>query len=140
MDGRQRWPDRRALVVIVTSRAVQHFYVGGLAITYLWSSPRSQVSYGLLGAVLTAAGLLGGLLQGAAGLIRRVSAGVPVQVWRSHQARMARAVVVGSLGWTSGRLGSINSPPTGTWRSRRLPSSACFFARDHSRLVHECDR
>ena len=59
---------------MVASHAVQHFYVGGLAITYPLVVDAFHVSYGLLGAVLTAAGLLGGLLQGAAGLIQRVPA------------------------------------------------------------------
>ncbi len=59
---------------MVTSHAVQHFYVGGLAITYPLVVATFHVSYGVLGLVLTAAGLLGGLLQGAAGLLRRMSA------------------------------------------------------------------
>lgn len=74
MAGRRRRQDRRALAVMVTSHAVQHFYVGGLAVTYPLVVATFHVSYGLLGVVLTAAGLLGGLLQGAAGLVRRVSA------------------------------------------------------------------
>lgn len=59
---------------MVASHAVQHFYVGGLAITYPLAVAAFHVSYGLLGVVLTAAGLMGGLLQGAAGLLRRLPA------------------------------------------------------------------
>lgn len=70
-DGRT---DRTALVVMATSHAVQHFYVGGLALIYPLVVSAFHLSYGLLGAVLTAAGLVGGLLQGAAGLLKRSSA------------------------------------------------------------------
>jgi MFS family permease len=62
------------LPLVVLSHAVQHFYVGGLALTYPLVVSAFHVSYGVLGAVLTAAGLAGGLLQGAAGLVRRLSA------------------------------------------------------------------
>jgi MFS family permease len=69
-----RGEDRSALSLMVTSHAVQHFYVGGLALVYPFVVESFHVSYALLGAVLTAAGLAGGLLQGVAGLVRRVSA------------------------------------------------------------------
>ncbi|HUZ76770.1 MAG TPA: MFS transporter [Chloroflexota bacterium] len=66
--------DRTALSVMVTSHAVQHFYVAGLALTYPLVVDTFHISYGVLGAVLAIAGLVGGLLQGAAGLMSRVSA------------------------------------------------------------------
>lgn len=69
--GPERW---RALGVTVASHAVQHFYVGGLALTYPLVVVAFHTSYGALGVVLTIAGVLGGLLQGAAGMLRRVSA------------------------------------------------------------------
>lgn len=59
---------------MVASHAVQHFYVGGLAVTYPLVVAAFHISYGVLGAVLTAAGLAGGLLQGAAGLVQRLPA------------------------------------------------------------------
>lgn len=70
----ERRTDLRALSVMVTSHAVQHLYVGGLALAYPLVVSEFHVSYELLGAWLTAAGVVGGLLQGAAGLVRRSSA------------------------------------------------------------------
>ncbi|MGE5132459.1 MAG: MFS transporter [Gemmatimonadota bacterium] len=93
-DRRQRWRDRRALTAMVTSHAVQHFYVGGLAVTYPLVVAAFHVSYGVLGAVLTAAGLLGGLLQGAAGLLRRVSARA---VLTAQNITLAAATALGAV-------------------------------------------
>lgn len=56
------------------AHGIQHFYVAGLAVTYPFVVAQFHVSYALLGLWLFAAGLLGGLLQAAAGLLRRVSA------------------------------------------------------------------
>lgn len=66
--------DRRALAVMSVAHGIQHFYVGGLAVSYPFVVAQFHVSYAVLGVVLTAAGLLGGFLQGSAGLLRRVSA------------------------------------------------------------------
>jgi MFS family permease len=79
---------------MVTSHAVQHFYVGGLAITYPLVVTAFHVSYGLLGVVLTVAGLLGGLLQGTAGLIRRMSART---VLTAQNLVLAAATVLGAV-------------------------------------------
>ncbi len=79
---------------MVTSHAVQHFYVGGLAVTYPLAVAAFHVSYGVLGAVLTAAGLLGGLLQGAAGMLRRVSARV---VLTAQNLTLAAATTLGAV-------------------------------------------
>ncbi len=56
------------------AHGVQHFYVAGLAVTYPFAVAQFHISYAVLGLWLSAAGLLGGLLQAAAGLLRRVSA------------------------------------------------------------------
>jgi MFS family permease len=56
------------------AHGIQHFYVGGLAVSYPFVVAQFHVSYAALGVVLTAAGLLGGFLQGSAGLLRRASA------------------------------------------------------------------
>lgn len=56
------------------AHGVQHFYVAGLAVAYPFVIADLHVSYAVLGAVLTVAGILGGLLQGAAGLLHRTSA------------------------------------------------------------------
>ncbi|MBO0824452.1 MAG: MFS transporter [Actinobacteria bacterium] len=66
--------DRRALTVMSVAHGIQHFYVGGLAVSYPFVVAQFHVSYAVLGVVLTIAGLLGGLLQGSAGLLRRASA------------------------------------------------------------------
>jgi MFS family permease len=66
--------DRRALTVMSVAHGIQHFYVGGLAVSYPFVVAQFHVSYAALGVVLTIAGLLGGLLQGSAGLLRRASA------------------------------------------------------------------
>ncbi|MGH9057680.1 MAG: MFS transporter, partial [Acidimicrobiales bacterium] len=86
--------DRRALAVMVTSHAVQHFYVGGLALTYPLVVVDFHISYGVLGAVLTVAGLVGGLLQGAAGLVRRSSARA---VLAAQNVGLAAATALGAV-------------------------------------------
>lgn len=68
-------PGDRATVGLLTgSHAVQHFYSAGLAVTYPFVVAQFHVSYATLGIVLTVTGVLGGLLQGSAGLVRRVPA------------------------------------------------------------------
>jgi len=69
-----RAEDRRALWVMTVAHGIQHFYVAGLAVTYPFVLADFHVSYGLLGVVLTVAGVAGGLLQASAGLVRRASA------------------------------------------------------------------
>lgn len=64
--------DRRALVIMSVGHAIQHFYVAGLAVAYPFIVADLHVSYAVLGAMLTGTGILGGLLQGAAGLLRRM--------------------------------------------------------------------
>jgi MFS family permease len=59
---------------MTVAHGIQHFYVAGLAISYPFVVAQFHVSYAVLGVVLTVAGLLGGLLQGTAGLLRRMSA------------------------------------------------------------------
>jgi predicted MFS family arabinose efflux permease len=66
--------DRRALAVMTVAHGIQHFYVAGLAVAYPFVVAQFRVSYAVLGLWLSAAGLLGGLLQAAAGLLRRASA------------------------------------------------------------------
>lgn len=66
--------DRSAVAIMTTSHAVQHFYNAGLALVYPFVVVEFHISYAVLGLVLTVAGVLGGVLQGAAGLVRRTSA------------------------------------------------------------------
>jgi MFS family permease len=55
------------------SHGIQHVYVGGLAVAYPFVVAQFHVSYAVLGIMLTVAGIIGGFLQGAAGLLRRFS-------------------------------------------------------------------
>ncbi len=59
---------------MTVAHGIQHLYVGGLALSYPFVVAQFHLSYAVLGVVLTAAGLLGGFLQGTAGLLRQMSA------------------------------------------------------------------
>ncbi len=80
-----------------SGHAVQHFYVAGLAVTYPFVVEHFHISYAVLGAVLTVAGLLGGLLQGAAGLLRGLSARL---VLTAQNLGMAVATLLGAAAST----------------------------------------
>ncbi len=86
--------DRRALTVMTVAHGIQHFYVAGLALCYPFVVAQFHVSYAVLGVVLTIAGLLGGLLQGTAGLLRRMSARAIVA---AQDAGMAAASLLGAF-------------------------------------------
>lgn len=98
----QREHDRRALVVMSAGHAIQHFYVAGLAVTYPFVVEHFHISYAVLGLVLTAAGLAGGLLQGAAGLLRGLSARA---VLTAQNLGMAAAALLGGVAPTFGVFG-----------------------------------
>ncbi|MGH9083807.1 MAG: MFS transporter, partial [Acidimicrobiales bacterium] len=66
--------DRRALAVMSVGHAIQHFYTAGLAISYPFVIADLHVSYAILGVMLTGAGIVGGLLQGTAGVYGRARA------------------------------------------------------------------
>lgn len=77
--GEVRRPAWRAgdtiqLGVVTFSHAVQHIYVAALALTYPYVVAEFGISYGTLGILLGVAGLVGGVLQAAAGMVRHVSA------------------------------------------------------------------
>jgi MFS family permease len=86
--------DGRALGVMTAGHAVQHFYVAGLAVAYPYVVSSLHVSYALLGVVLTVAGLAGGLLQAAAGLLGRMRARV---VLAGQNAGLALATLLGAV-------------------------------------------
>lgn len=68
-------PAGRELVGLVTfSHALQHLYVGVLPLAYPLAIAEFHVSYTALGVLLGAVGIVGGLLQGAAGFYQRLSA------------------------------------------------------------------
>ncbi len=66
--------DREFVALITFSHAVQHVYAASLPLVYPYVVAQFHVSYALLGLVLGASGVVGGLLQGAAGLMERASA------------------------------------------------------------------
>lgn len=66
--------DKKIVGLLTLSHAVQHFYASGLALTYPFVIAAFHVSYSSLGIVLGISGVVGGLLQGAAGLAKRYSA------------------------------------------------------------------
>lgn len=74
--------------------AVQHFYVAGLAVAYPFVVAGLHVSYGELGVVLTAAGIVGGGLQSATGLLRRTRARV---ILGAQNAGLTLATLLGAV-------------------------------------------
>ena len=86
--------DRRALVVMTAAHGIQHFYVAGLAVTYPFVVAQFHMSYAVLGLWLSAAGVLGGVLQAAAGLLRRLSARAVLTV---QDLAMGGTAVLGAL-------------------------------------------
>ncbi|HLI15551.1 MAG TPA: MFS transporter [Acidimicrobiales bacterium] len=95
--------DRRALVVMTVGHGIQHFYVAGLAVTYPFIVADLHVSYALLGVVLTASGLVGGLLQGAAGLLRKVRARA---ILTAQNAGLALATLLAAISPGFGLFGA----------------------------------
>ncbi len=105
--GQQALPrtrqDRRALVVMTVAHGIQHFYLAGLAVTYPFVVAQFHVSYAVLGLWLSAAGLLGGLLQAAAGLLRRASARA---VLSAQDLAMGGTALLGAIAPGFGAFGS----------------------------------
>ncbi|MGH3234226.1 MAG: MFS transporter, partial [Streptosporangiaceae bacterium] len=95
--------DRRALIVMTIAHGIQHFYVAGLAVTYPFVVTQFRISYAELGLWLSAAGLLGGLLQAAAGLLRRVSART---VLAAQDLAMGGSALLGAVAPGFGMFGS----------------------------------
>ncbi|HLI37034.1 MAG TPA: MFS transporter [Streptosporangiaceae bacterium] len=66
--------DREQVAVVSFSHAIQHCYSAMLGIVYPFALAEFHISYAVLGVVLGATGLAGGLLQGLAGAVRRFPA------------------------------------------------------------------
>ncbi len=113
---------------MTTAHGIQHLYVAGLAVSYPFVVAQFHVSYAVLGAVLTVSGVLGGVLQGSAGLARRASTAVMLV---GQNAGMACASLLGAIapgfGVFSGAriLGSVTSwpqhPVGSAYLARRFP-------------------
>ncbi|MDA8271596.1 MAG: MFS transporter [Actinomycetota bacterium] len=86
--------DRKILGLLTFSHAVQHFYGAGLALTYPFVISQFHVSYSSLGFVLAISGIVGGLLQGAAGLARKYSAR---SLLSAQNLSLAVATVLGAI-------------------------------------------
>jgi MFS family permease len=72
---RHQWRpgDRGQLAMVAFSHAIQHSYVAVLGIVYPFALVEFHSSYAVLGVILGVAGVIGGLLQGMAGLVKRAS-------------------------------------------------------------------
>lgn len=68
--------DREQLAVVAFSHAVQHSYVAVMGIVYPFALVTFHSNYAVLGVILGAGGIVGGLLQGMAGLIKRTTSRV----------------------------------------------------------------
>jgi MFS family permease len=114
-------PDRgaaargRELVGLITfSHALQHLYTAVLPLTYPLAVAEFHASYTALGVLLGVVGVVGGLLQGMAGVYQRITARVVLTV---QQLALAATLVVtglapGFAAFGAGRfLGAIVSSP-----------------------------
>jgi MFS family permease len=107
-------PIRGPLAVVTFSHAAVHVYTAALPLTYPAVVAEFHVSYAVLGVWLGAAGLAGGLLQGMAGLVRRVSARLLLSVQNVLTAASAvlGAAAPGFAVYGAGRIaGSVVSWP-----------------------------
>ncbi|MHB1987806.1 MAG: MFS transporter [Acidimicrobiales bacterium] len=130
--------DRAQLTVVTFSHAVQHFYPAALAIAYPFVVVAFHVSYGTLGVTLAIAGVIGGLLQGVAGLFERASARIllGLQNLGLGVATVLAAVAPGFLFFGIARcLGSLASwpqhPVGSAVLTRRFPERRAFALSWH---------
>ncbi len=86
--------DREQVAVVSFSHTIQHAYVAVLGIVYPFALADFHVSYAVLGVVLSVAGIVGGLLQGLAGLVKKYSARV---LLGCQNLGIALASVLGAL-------------------------------------------
>jgi MFS family permease len=66
--------DRGQIALLTFAHGVQHFYSAAFAFSYSFAVGAFDVSYATLGLVLGTAGVVGGLLQIVAGMVRQVPA------------------------------------------------------------------
>ncbi|MHB8295686.1 MAG: MFS transporter [Acidimicrobiales bacterium] len=76
------------------SHALQHIYPASLAVCYPYVVQALHISYATLGVVLAMAGIVGGLLQGAAGFFERASSRLLLGM---QDAGLAAATGLGAL-------------------------------------------
>jgi MFS family permease len=68
--------DRAQVAVVSFSHTIQHFYPAVLGIVYPFALADFHVTYAVLGVILGVAGVMGNLLQGLAGVVKRFPANV----------------------------------------------------------------
>ncbi len=131
--------DRLQLGVVSLSHTVQHLYPGALAIAYPYVIATYHVSYGTLGVVLGVAGVAGGLLQGAAGLVERVSSRALLALQNLALAlfTVLGAALPGFAAFAAARLGGgVSSwpqhPVGNTLLVRRFPRRRAFVLACHT--------
>lgn len=66
--------DREQVAVVSFSHAIQHCYPAVLGIAYPFALAEFHVSYALLGVILAVTGIIGGLMQSLAGVVKRFPA------------------------------------------------------------------
>jgi FSR family fosmidomycin resistance protein-like MFS transporter len=131
--------DRLQLGVVSLSHTVQHLYPGALAVAYPYVIATYHVSYGTLGVVLGVAGVVGGLLQGAAGFVERVSSRLLLALQNLGLAffTVLGAVAPGFAAFAAARLGggvaSWPQHPIGNaLLVRRFPRRRAFVLACHT--------
>lgn len=127
------------LSVVTFSHAIQHVYVTALAVAYPLVVADFGISYGTLGVLLGVAGLVGGLLQAAAGMVRRVSARLLLV---AQNCGLAAAAVLAALApsfamFSAARMvGAFTSwpqhPVGSAYLTKRFPTRSGFALSWHT--------
>lgn len=86
--------DRLQVAVVSFSHTIQHGYVAALGVAYPFVLADFHVSYAVLGIILGAAGIVGGLLQGLAAVVKKYSTKV---LLGSQNLGMALALVIAAI-------------------------------------------
>ncbi len=86
--------DRLQVAVVSFSHTIQHGYVAALGVAYPFVLADFHVSYAVLGIILGGAGIVGGLLQGLAGFVKKYSTKM---LLGSQNLGMALSLAVASI-------------------------------------------
>ncbi|TAN24765.1 MAG: MFS transporter, partial [Actinomycetota bacterium] len=86
--------DRLQVAVVSFSHTIQHGYVAALGVAYPFVLADFHVSYAVLGMILGGAGIVGGLLQGLAGFVKKYSTKV---LLGSQNVGMALSLAVAAI-------------------------------------------
>lgn len=86
--------DRIQVAVVSFSHTIQHGYVAALGVAYPFVLADFHVSYAVLGIILGASGLVGGLLQGLAAVVKKYSTKV---LLGSQNVGMALSLLIAAI-------------------------------------------